>query len=65
MTQPLPLTALPRPFVCCVLIDDATPDRVIRTIKLAEYDGADAFELDLQVLEPEHRHASALARILA
>lgn len=65
MAQPPRLTTLPRPFICCVLIDDATPDAVIRTIKLAEYEGADAFELDLQVLAPEHRRAQAVAPIFA
>jgi hypothetical protein len=65
MLRPTRLTALPRPFICCVLIDDATPDAVIRTIKLAEYDGADAFELDLQALAPEYRRPQALASIFA
>lgn len=65
MAQTARLTALPRPFICCVLIDDATPDAVIRTIKLAEYDGADAFELDLQVLAPECRRPQAVAPIFA
>jgi hypothetical protein len=51
---------LPRPFVCCVLIDDQTPDGVIRTMKLAEYEGADAFDLELQALDPEFRSAAAL-----
>jgi hypothetical protein len=43
---------LPHPFVCCVLIDDPTPDGVLRTMKLAEYEGADAFDLELQSLKP-------------
>ena len=51
---------LPRPFVCCVLIDDATPAGVLRTMKLAEYDGADAFDLELQALEPGSRTPDAL-----
>jgi 3-dehydroquinate dehydratase len=51
---------IPRPFICCVLIDDRTPDGVIRTIKLAEYEGADAFDLELQGLDPAYRTASAL-----
>lgn len=51
---------IPRPFVCCVLIDDATPDGVLRTMKLAEYDGADAFDLELQALEPRYRSPAAL-----
>jgi len=29
------LCDLPRPFVCCVLIDDAQPQGVLRTMKLA------------------------------
>jgi len=36
---------LPQPFVCCVLIDDAEPTCVLRTMKLAEYEGADAIDL--------------------
>jgi hypothetical protein len=63
MAQTARLTAIPRPFICGVLIDDATPDAVIRTIKLAEYDGADAFELDLQALAPEYRRPQAVAPI--
>ena len=51
---------IPRPFVCCVLIDDPAPAGVVRTIKLAEYEGADAFDLELQGLAPEHRDARAL-----
>jgi len=58
-------TALPRPFICGVLIDDATPDAVVRTIKLAEYEGADAFELDLQALAPEFRRPQAVAAIFS
>ena len=51
---------LPRPFVCCVLIDDSTPEGVLRTMKLAEYDGADAFDLEVQALEPACRTPAAL-----
>jgi 3-dehydroquinate dehydratase len=51
---------LPHPFVCCVLIDDPTPDGVLRTMKLAEYEGADAFDLELQSLEPACRTPGAL-----
>jgi len=54
---------IPRPFVCCVLIDDPTPEGVLRTMKLAEYDGADAFDLELQGLAPEHRTPEALRSI--
>ncbi|HLZ10384.1 MAG TPA: hypothetical protein VKT80_17480, partial [Chloroflexota bacterium] len=54
---------LPRPFVCCVLIDDQTPDGVIRTMKLAEYEGADAFDLELQALDPDVRSPAALKPI--
>ena len=54
---------IPRPFVCCVLIDDPTPDGVIRTMKLAEYDGADAFDLEVQGLDPEFRTPTALRPI--
>ena len=65
ISHPAKLTALARPFICCVLIDDDSPDAVIRTIKLAEYEGADAFELDLQSLAPEHRRPQAVAPIFA
>ena len=54
---------IPRPFVCCVLIDDPTPDGVIRTMKLAEYEGADAFDLEIQGLDPEYRTLAALRPI--
>ncbi len=43
---------LPQPFVCCVLIDDAEPAGVLRTMKLAEYEGADAFDLELAASRP-------------
>lgn len=45
---------LPRPFVCGVLIDDPTPEGVLRTMKLAEYEGADAFDLEVQGLASEY-----------
>jgi hypothetical protein len=45
------------------LIDDATPPGVLRTMKLAEYEGADAFDLELQALEPEYRTPSELRPI--
>jgi hypothetical protein len=54
---------IPRPFICGVLIDDPTPDGVIRTMKLAEYEGADAFDLELQSLAPEFRTPAALKPI--
>jgi hypothetical protein len=54
---------IPRPFVCCVLIDDFTPDGVIRTMKLAEYEGADAFDFEIQGLAPEFRNSTALRPI--
>ncbi|MEM3046694.1 MAG: type I 3-dehydroquinate dehydratase [Candidatus Bathyarchaeia archaeon] len=47
----LKLTQVNRPFICAV-ITDANVDACIRTMKLAEFDGADAFELDLHVLQP-------------
>lgn len=45
------LTELNRPFICAV-ITDMDVASCIRTMKLAEFDGADAFELDLHCLEP-------------
>ena len=54
---------LPRPFVCGVLIDDPTPEGVLRTMKLAEYEGADAFDLEVQGLAPEYRTVEALRPI--
>jgi hypothetical protein len=57
------LSEIPRPFLCCVLIDDGSPDELLRTIRLAEAAGAQAFELDLQVLAPELRTPEALAPI--
>src|SRR5262249_21162767 len=59
------LTELPRPFLCAVLIDDRSPAEVERTIKLCEAEGAQAFELDLQVLLPEYRTSEALAPVFA
>jgi hypothetical protein len=59
------LTQVPRPFLCCVLLDDPTPGGVIGRIRLAEAIGAQAFELDLHVLEPEARTAEALAPVFA
>jgi hypothetical protein len=54
---------IPAPFVCCVLIEDPTPEALLRTIKLAEYDGADAFDLELQTIAPEFRNREALRPI--
>jgi hypothetical protein len=52
---------IPKPFICGVLIDDPTIDGVSRTMKLAEYDGADAFDLEIQGLPSELRTVGALA----
>lgn len=57
------LAALSRPFLCCVLIDDRSPGELLRTIRLAEAAGAQAFELDLQALPPEYRTPEALAPV--
>lgn len=54
---------IPQPFVCCVLIEDPTPEALLRTIKLAEYDGADAFILEMQSLDPEFVNPSSLAPV--
>ncbi|MCC6630027.1 MAG: type I 3-dehydroquinate dehydratase, partial [Chloroflexi bacterium] len=51
---------LPQPFVCGVLIDDPTVTGMLRTMKLAEYDGADAFDLEIQGLDPDQRTVEAL-----
>jgi 3-dehydroquinate dehydratase len=59
------LSQLPRPFLCCVLLDERSPDELMRTIRLAEADGAHAFELDLQVLPPAARTPDALAPVFA
>ena len=56
---------MPRPFLCCVLLDDRSPDELIRTIKLAEAEGAHAFELDLQVLPRHLRTSDALAQVFS
>lgn len=55
--------AIPQPYICCVLLDDTTPEGVVRTMKLAEYEGADAFDLELQGLDPEHRTPQALRSV--
>jgi 3-dehydroquinate dehydratase I len=54
---------IPRPFVCGVLIDDPTPEGVIRTMKLAQYEGADAFDLEIQGIDPKYRKVDALRPI--
>jgi hypothetical protein len=54
---------LPQPFVCGVLIDDARPEGVLRTMKLAEYEGADAFDLELQGLDADARGPDALRSV--
>src|SRR5207253_898644 len=60
---PVRLLDLPRPFLCAVLIDDRSPSELERTIKLCEAEGAQAFELDLQVLPPKHRTPEELAPV--
>jgi hypothetical protein len=57
------LSEIGRPFLCGVLVDDRTPAELMRTIKLAEAAGAHAFELDLQVLDPECRTGDRLAPV--
>lgn len=56
---------IPQPFICGVLIDDARPEGVLRTMKLAEYEGATAFDLELQALDPACRNRAALEPVFA
>jgi len=43
-------TELKRPFICTI-ISDQNPTDCIRTIKLSDYDGSDAYEMNLMVWE--------------
>lgn len=52
---------LPQPFVCGVLIDDSTPEGMLRTMKLSEYDGADVFDLEIQGLDQQYRTTESMA----
>ena len=54
---------IPQPFVCGVLVDDSTVDGVTRTMKLAEYEGADVFDFELQSLDPVFRNPDTLRTV--
>jgi hypothetical protein len=43
------LTEIPRPFICTSIVDEGI-EPTIRTMKTAEYQGADAFEVHLPLL---------------
>jgi 3-dehydroquinate dehydratase len=51
-----------QPFICCVL-SDKTPADCIRSIKLSDYDGADAYELNLMILEKQYLNEKDLGKI--
>ncbi len=52
---------IPKPFVCAVLgTEDSTPDGILVTMVHCEYEGADAYTLELQGVEEEHRNPEAL-----
>ena len=52
---------IPQPYVCAVLgLEDSTPDAILTTLVKAEYEGADAFTLELQGVEETYRNPEAL-----
>jgi hypothetical protein len=53
-------TELKRPFICTI-ISDQSPADCIRTIKLSDYDGSDAYEMNLMVWEKRSLNMKALA----
>lgn len=57
-----PLTALPHPFIVCN-VTERTPEAAIATMRLARFDGADAYELNLPALAAADR--DALERVIA
>lgn len=54
---------LPKPFIVSV-VGDKNPDGAIATIKRAEYDGADAYDLHLMNLERKYHNVKDLRSII-
>lgn len=55
---------LPKPFIVSV-VGDKEPDGAIATIKRAEYDGADAFDLHMMSLERQYHNYKDLRKIIS
>ena len=45
-------TEIPQPFICTIL-SDSNPTDSIRSIRLSDYDGTDAYEMNLMMLRKE------------
>jgi 3-dehydroquinate dehydratase len=57
-------TELPKPFIVGV-ISDPDPENCIKTIKMSEYDGADAFDLQLHSLDQKFLNQQDLRAIIS
>lgn len=54
---------LPKPFIVCV-VTDPNPNAALATIRNAECDGAQAFDLHLRTLEKQYHNEEDLTRII-
>ena len=64
MTVRKKFTELPQPFIVGV-INEPDPENCIKTIKMSEYDGANAFDLYLHSLEKKYRNKEDLKAIIS
>lgn len=64
MVERRKFTELPRPFIVGV-INEPDPANCIKTIKMSEYDGADAFDLYLHTLEKKYLNKEDLRAIFS
>ena len=55
--------SLPKPFIAAVITEN-DPDSFIATMRNAEYDGADAFDIHLRSLERQYHTINDLTRII-
>lgn len=54
---------LPKPFIVTV-VTDPDPDSCIATIRNAEYDGSQAFDIHFRALEPQYHNENDLERLI-
>lgn len=55
-------TQLPQPLICTI-VSDPTPAEILRTIILSDFDGTDAYEINLMCMDRKYWNAADLGNI--
>lgn len=57
-----PFTRIPQPFVCTI-VSDPTPAEIARTLMLSDFDGSDAYEINLMCMDRKYWNPTDLGGI--